>query len=622
MANLLDTLLADGVRQSAPNAKPFQMGEFLTNAGQLRNVSEGMNELDRQNSVRNLVAQREREGIPFEQLSDEVAKYDLDKAYKMRDEARTSGTWNRQESEAELANHKKYMAGWLGGVVLRRATEAVGNGTWDYETVVNICNKAAAVIFPYDPATATALINFGKQGLAKKAVDESRVKFTKDHERDGTYLRSMNGNIKTNADPNSDPNNYDRNTNRYLASRRLMEWKAANPYNERNLKGRQLWSYMINGLIAKGVKDKKGVGKYTDEEISAFFPDAAEVGASVQPSVNESEVEGQHDIPQVPQPSAAPSKSDSTSPNSSDASLVSDSGNAFVKDLTKPGRGGRIILDPEKTRILQSYINNCVSIEELNKIKEALSGSPDLERDNSSVFKRLWDEVNKKEKEINDVIGEADNATYEDLMKLKKLVGARNMNSVLVKSLRNFVNAMSGYTTTDTPYTSVTNWILVTQPDYKYINDDIEMAKTLRTNNKLTNVKSLLAKTAPFKSLREVMARDVAPEVMYAMAKDGTNAMRSWWKGVSKNKTPEQINAIKLMYSNMFGIDDDFWPYIEGKVHVPTPKEAEDLKKEYEDTESKLPSITQYKGKSGASAPSGKKPVSNEDLQKALNGMK
>ena len=155
MANgLLNQLLLQQSEQTAPTQRRFNLQEYLTGAGQIANQIAKQEERQRQNSLRNLIAAREKEGVGFDQLSNEAAKYDMNAANSMRNEFRDSWNFNQTQSDAELARFKREMADYWFGEVLRRNRK---EGKPDGE-LKNITYEAASMIAPYDSDLAYKLL--------------------------------------------------------------------------------------------------------------------------------------------------------------------------------------------------------------------------------------------------------------------------------------------------------------------------------------------------------------------------------------------------------------------------------------------------------------------------------
>lgn len=118
------------------------------------NLGTKFNENYRANSLRNLIAQREQEGISYDRLSNEAAKYDLNTANDMRKERRTSLDYNYKQSVAEFEHWRKQMARRICGRILQ-----IGD-TLDLppEEYYRILQTAAAYVTTYDEALAQWLL--------------------------------------------------------------------------------------------------------------------------------------------------------------------------------------------------------------------------------------------------------------------------------------------------------------------------------------------------------------------------------------------------------------------------------------------------------------------------------
>lgn len=106
------------------------------------------------NSLQNLIAQREKEGIPYDRLSNEAAKWDLGAANGMRNERRASMEYNYKQSLAEFEQWRKNMARRICGLILQKADEL----NIPEEELHRVLNVAASYVVTYDEALAQWLL--------------------------------------------------------------------------------------------------------------------------------------------------------------------------------------------------------------------------------------------------------------------------------------------------------------------------------------------------------------------------------------------------------------------------------------------------------------------------------
>lgn len=109
------------LKNAAPKTTSFEEAAAPIKTG--FDLGTAYNENYNRNSLQNLIAQRESEGVPYDRLSNEAAKYDLNAANSMRGERRASLDYNYKQSVAEFEHWRKNMARRICGLILQKSDE-------------------------------------------------------------------------------------------------------------------------------------------------------------------------------------------------------------------------------------------------------------------------------------------------------------------------------------------------------------------------------------------------------------------------------------------------------------------------------------------------------------------
>ena len=140
------------LKNAAPRTTSFEEAAAPMKTG--FDLGTAYNENYNKNSLQNLIAQRESEGVPFDRLSNEAAKYDLNAANAMRGERRASLDYNYKQGVAEFENWRKNMARRICGLILQKSDELGMAPDQQY----GVLDTAAHYVVTYDPALAEFLM--------------------------------------------------------------------------------------------------------------------------------------------------------------------------------------------------------------------------------------------------------------------------------------------------------------------------------------------------------------------------------------------------------------------------------------------------------------------------------
>ena len=149
------------LKNAAPKAASFEELNAPTERG--FNLGRAYNENYNRNSLQNLIAQREKEGIPYDRLSNEAAKWDLGAAQAMRNERRSSLEYNYKQSVAEFEQWRRNMARRICGLILQKADE-LNIPQERYDEVLRV---AYSYVVTYDPELAQFLLS---QATSRRAA--------------------------------------------------------------------------------------------------------------------------------------------------------------------------------------------------------------------------------------------------------------------------------------------------------------------------------------------------------------------------------------------------------------------------------------------------------------------
>lgn len=149
------------LKNAAPKAASFEELNAPTERG--FNLGRAYNENYNRNSLQNLIAQREKEGVPYDRLSNEAAKWDLGAAQAMRNERRSSLEYNYKQSVAEFEQWRRNMARRICGLILQKADE-LNIPQERYDEVLRI---AYSYVVTYDPELAQFLLS---QATSRRAA--------------------------------------------------------------------------------------------------------------------------------------------------------------------------------------------------------------------------------------------------------------------------------------------------------------------------------------------------------------------------------------------------------------------------------------------------------------------
>lgn len=216
------------LKNAAPKTTSFEEAFAPVEKG--FNLGRAYNENYNKNSLQNLIAQREKEGVPYDRLSNEAAKWDLGAANAMRNERRTSMDYNYKQSLAEFEQWRKNMARRICGLILQKADEL----RIPYEELDRVLNVAASYVVTYDEALAQWLL--GQATARRNALTRANnQKPINDHEKEISNL------TKITINKDETPANFAEMTGQQHAAQAVLRYK--------NATGNNIWLRQVQYLL-------------------------------------------------------------------------------------------------------------------------------------------------------------------------------------------------------------------------------------------------------------------------------------------------------------------------------------------------------------------------------------
>ena len=568
MAGLLDSLLLNLDRQTAPEQRPFSLQNFMTDAGQMGNVLARNEERQRQNSLRRLIEQRESEGFGYDQLSNEAAKYDMDAANAMRREFRDSYQFNQKQSDVELQRYKREMADYWFGEVLRRA-QLAGLGPAELKEV---CFEAAGLIAPYDSELAYRLLMQSEkiQGRDDKmaadlAKRQAVKKDIKDHE---SIMRGREISIsKMLTDPEAAIDiklrkelENEASRIRYIMNHLASEQYPVYSWMSAYLRGRSDWSTAVeeikNALDLDNWDRSRATHPYNVNKLKNPIDDT----------------ENENGMGQVDVSTASTNTANNNYVKSDivqgDEQPV-DKKYKYVTERKSSYSGGTIkdVIDDIEytatTDIQDAYERE--SIRDLERIKAAMNQATNANK--GLNLKELQDVVDDHIKEIKAQAAELRSlgvASPEDKMKQFKNIFGTRASMDLIRQLRNFHVFTSGYYS-NSPLTVLDNGLMVATPQFKPTDAQYKTAKNLHGMSSWTSAKSVLKNmNVPF--LSKWADYDNEYDAIFALAKDVEQQVAGVWAGLTDGMNLQQKAEMKRFFKNNFALDDRDFAIMEGRV--------------------------------------------------------
>jgi hypothetical protein len=450
------------------------------------------------NSLQNLIAQREKEGIPYDRLSNEAAKWDLGAANGMRQERRASLDYNYKQSVDEFERWRKNMARRICGLILQKADE-IGVAPEELDRVLNV---AASYVVTYDEALAQWLLS---QAQTRRTMQNklNNKKPVNDHEKEisNTVSNMMNLSDK---DLQSNPKGWADSQIRGAAGNALLRYKRAT--------GNNIWLRQMAELanLAQAKFPKWGNAGQDAVDARAWLDglDAAEieslVGEIADPSVIENApMESEPAVPEAsgntPKNSPAKAASVATAPK---PSLFN------VRMWTMDASGKKIPANGDKA---QKAIDDATTEEELRAIRTALQSASQVwtKNDNdANQYKDFLKQIEDKIKTISSPVSEKIKAKFD--------AGMTGEQRTALSTQRNsFTTAISNYNN-GTYMAAIGPILRASNPQERSTDQDVMRALQGQDNNTYSKIANL-ASAVGFKNASEAYLRENAGELVYQL---------------------------------------------------------------------------------------------------------
>lgn len=494
------------------------------------------------NSVKALIAQRESEGVPYDTLSNEVAKYDPNLANSMREERRASIGFNYKQGVAEFEQWRKNMARRIAGRILQKADEM----GLPQENLDQYLELAAKYVITYDPELAQWLLQQGamrRYNQGRLNNQGNRTQNVNDHEKEIASV--VEAAAKPTSDAESDPTAYRLRTSLKNRAQRLLQWKAVDPYDPvSNPEGRRIYKRMLSAF--DGVKDPLSL---TDEQVTALVTNSPAAGQEDSAAEPETVVS--------PGPSAAAPKATATKAT---ATKAQPSGSPVklrpIARLSATGSGAPVA-DPKAIGELSDFIDNLDPTDDgfLEKAREAKriirEGAGIKDNDmKAQTLTPMQQEIERKEAEykaMKEEVGESSMARlfWKNLPTRSRGAEAKRFRQAGTFAAGIFSNA---------PFTIIDNGLMVQSPDYQITEAMQKQAKMLKTPDEVTNFMSAYSNSG--NGLLENLAKqNTAYDVIAALGDAVLMTMRPLYMSMIEGKSEEEVEGINKFLKQSYG-----WP--------------------------------------------------------------
>lgn len=513
-------------------------------AGQtLGDLAERNRERARQQSVRNLIGQRMKEGYDWTQLGAEAAQFSPETARTMDNQFMQEGTWQRNENVENLKQFREEMT-------RRKFSEALntfmqGGYAISREEFMTMCERAAANVAMYDANLAKELLQWIKSEIDAGAIDRQKrdIAEAKKAERRMKDDDVKLGEFITKAREIS-TTTMDATTKNLLAA----DVNRAN-YLKSNLraKGYPIYMWMLSYL-----KDSTSNEDAVRQLIASYDENAPvgfEYGVNADKTRNDTDSYISSNYGNQGGNSSTTSTMNLQKGTSTAAEKSTDHGdvgnyvhtyNTSVGEVVKP------VDVPE--RILKRAAREISEASTLNELDAIASGLDQLASANSTIkVDALKDSLKKKRSDIESLSKDGipyNNATKVLLDKMPARANASN-----IRRLRQAGTAAAGLIST-TPWSIMDNLIMVQSPDFAPTN------AMQGTAAQVLDGSSWQSAITSFQNSGNSFAANLAKnsnvwKALESGARDLLNTIRPMYKEMLENcKTEKEKAALKSMLSS------------------------------------------------------------------------
>lgn len=509
------------------------------------NLGRAYNENYNKNSLQRLIAHREQEGIPYDRLSNEAAKWDLGAANGIRQERRSSLDYNYRQSVAEFEQWRKNMARRICGLILQKADEL----NIPEEELHRVLNVAASYVVTYDEALAQWLLGqaqLRRNNQARLNKPSNRV-FNDDHKQMSSekqkFLDFSKGTEGTQGQRDLAAAEFDR--------LQLLEDYIGGRY--------PMYTWMTGYL--RGFK--KAGGTYVDainEIVKNYNPDE-QPGYEYRSLRRFPELESEPGLDAIGVSNNAAGvtntnvKTDGTNNGAGTETGEKEKTFSYVKQRYNALGGYTSPIEGAHKKMGED-INNAESVNELNNILaaieeyESVPGAKSVESLKQSAQKKK-EELVKMEDEVGK--NPAARLFWKNLPARSRMADA--------KRFRQAGTFAAGIISTS-PLSIVDNGLMVQSPDYVISESMQKAAKLLNTEDGWTNFKSLLANSGNG-YLAGLAKQNTAFDVVASIGNDVLRTMRPMYNELMKGRTEEERKELKSFLASTYGWPQELFKAIE-----------------------------------------------------------
>lgn len=538
------------LKNAAPKAASFEELNAPTERG--FNLGSAYNDNYNRNSLQNLIAQREKEGVPYDRLSNEAAKWDLGAAQAMRNERRSSLEYNYKQSVAEFEQWRRNMARRICGLILQKADEL----GIDPEELDRVLNVAASYVVTYDEALAQWLL--GQAMARRNAITRANTPAKNNGRAVDLWTTAQNAKAAASQ--------YDPNDNALMYWGLMNYAAAAEAVADRELEAsRRLGDRVfaekndVLRLLSNFKNRDKEIdpASLRDYALSDRFHLIAENGG----------IDENIDVSDIITPESAGSdvvigKSQNQPKKQNKAASgngIIGEGDGSIKSMLDPktlGTYPRISKALFQKQFERSFdIGNAEeAIRYLQELKSQLTedsarankGAGKTEGTDKNYFELIDKEIAERE-QIKAEVGEGSAAR----LFWKNLPARSRMASA--KQFRQAGTFASGVVSS-VPLSVVDNGLMVQSPDYVISEAMQKQSKLLNTDDGWTNLKTMYASSGNG-FLEQLAKQNTAYDVVSALGDAVLATIRPMYNAMMKGKNEEEKAALKEFLASSYG-----WP--------------------------------------------------------------
>ena len=503
------------LKNAAPKAASFEELNAPTERG--FNLGRAYNENYNRNSLQNLIAQREKEGVPYDRLSNEAAKWDLGAAQAMRNERRSSLEYNYKQSVAEFEQWRRNMARRICGLILQKADE-LGIAPEELDRVLNV---AASYVVTYDEALAQWLLGhaMARRNALTRANNQKPLN---DHEIKISDLTRIN------PKPDENPADFAEMTGQQHAAQAILRYK--------NATGNNIWlrqvQYLLNYAKQKFPKYIYGAGSL--DEMRAWLDDLTP--QEIADIINKIEGDGdvKSDVPEIN------NNSGNTASNQDDTPVAPEL-------ITRDSGTKKKKINDNAVAAMQSFIDaNEYNVSALRDARKKLQRGMSWAEGQSggsenTALKNMLDNVDKLIAHNVEMGAESPTAFKRAF---DKMLGSQRTATSLNAMMTAFHNAVSAADKSTSPLTLLNSILLAQLPFYKATDYDAKAALKIKGAGTWNDLKSVVSQMGiPFFS--QIAAYDTIDQAIDAALMDLTNTFNgmyyNWMADAKSDEERKQI---------------------------------------------------------------------------------